>query len=231
MHFEYIAAAASHGIDAGGRRHRRPDGVRRADDDDRGAGGGAVGDGAGNKGREAAAAALEMATLFRKLDEGIERMTASTERRSTRRARKRSLVIARAKRRCRCSISGRSAARRCATVRRDVLDARGRTAGRRSATSCATFATTLATGIAATVADIDPLIAEAAEHWRIERMNVLDRLILRLAVYEFLHEPETPAKVIINEALELARTFSTDDSVRFINGDARRDPPHDWQRE
>jgi len=49
-------------------------------------------------------------------------------------------------------------------------------------------------------------------------MNVLDRLILRLAVYEFLHEPDTPAKVIINEALELARTFSTDDSVRFING-------------
>ena len=62
------------------------------------------------------------------------------------------------------------------------------------------------------------MITEAAQNWRIERMNVLDRLILRLAIYEFLHEPETPAKVIINEALELARTFSTDDSVRFING-------------
>ena len=80
------------------------------------------------------------------------------------------------------------------------------------------FATTLATGVAATVVDIDPMITEAAQNWRIERMNVLDRLILRLAIYEFLHEPETPAKVIINEALELARTFSTDDSVRFING-------------
>ena len=80
------------------------------------------------------------------------------------------------------------------------------------------FATTLATGVADTVAEIDPMIGEAAENWRIERMNVLDRLILRLAVYEFLHEPETPAKVIINEALELARTFSADDSVRFING-------------
>ena len=55
-------------------------------------------------------------------------------------------------------------------------------------------------------------------HWRIERMNVIDRLILRLAVYEFLHEPDTPGKVIINEALELARSFSADDSVRFING-------------
>jgi N utilization substance protein B len=49
-------------------------------------------------------------------------------------------------------------------------------------------------------------------------MNVTDRLILRLAVYEFLHQPETPARVIINEALELARTFSSDEAVRFING-------------
>jgi len=80
------------------------------------------------------------------------------------------------------------------------------------------FATTLATGVAGAVAEIDPIIVEAAENWRIERMNVLDRLILRLAIYEFLHEPDTPGKVIINEALELARTFSTDDSVRFING-------------
>jgi N utilization substance protein B len=80
------------------------------------------------------------------------------------------------------------------------------------------FATSLAAGTAAHVSNIDPLIADAAEHWRIERMNVLDRLILRLAVYEFLHEPETPGKVIINEALELARSFSADDSVRFING-------------
>jgi N utilization substance protein B len=49
-------------------------------------------------------------------------------------------------------------------------------------------------------------------------MNVLDRLILRMAIYELLHEADTPARVIINEALELARTFSGDDSVRFING-------------
>jgi N utilization substance protein B len=80
------------------------------------------------------------------------------------------------------------------------------------------FATSLASGTAENVAAIDPLIVDAADNWRIERMNVLDRLILRLAVYEFLHEPETPGKVIINEALELARSFSADDSVRFING-------------
>ena len=80
------------------------------------------------------------------------------------------------------------------------------------------FATTLADGVADKVEAIDPMIVEAAEHWRIERMNVMDRLILRLAIYEFLNEPATPAKVIINEALELARTFSSPDAVRFING-------------
>jgi len=80
------------------------------------------------------------------------------------------------------------------------------------------FAEKLATGVADTVGTLDPVIVEAAEHWRIERMNVMDRLILRLAVYEFLHEPATPSRVIINEALELARTFSNDDSVRFVNG-------------
>lgn len=80
------------------------------------------------------------------------------------------------------------------------------------------FAQQLAAGVVNTVANLDPVIVEAAENWRIERMNVMDRLILRLAVYEFLHEPATPSRVIINEALELARTFSNDDSVRFING-------------
>ena len=80
------------------------------------------------------------------------------------------------------------------------------------------FTTSLAGGVADSIAEIDPLITEAAEHWRLERMNVMDRLILRLATYEFLHEAGTPAKVIINEALELARTFSGDDAVRFING-------------
>jgi N utilization substance protein B len=79
-------------------------------------------------------------------------------------------------------------------------------------------ASRMAIGVAGGVEAIDPLITAAAEHWRLERMNVLDRLILRLAVYEFLHERDTPPRVVINEALELARTFSTDDSVRFING-------------
>jgi N utilization substance protein B len=80
------------------------------------------------------------------------------------------------------------------------------------------FATSLADGVAGAVAELDALIGESAEHWRVERMNVLDRLILRLAVYEFLYAPDTPGRVIINEALELARTFSGDESVRFVNG-------------
>ena len=80
------------------------------------------------------------------------------------------------------------------------------------------FAMRLAEGVVSSVDELDPQIAQAAEHWRIERMNVMDRLILRLAVYEFLHAPDTHAKVIINEALELARSFSGDEAVGFING-------------
>jgi transcription antitermination protein NusB len=80
------------------------------------------------------------------------------------------------------------------------------------------FAASLAEGVIAHVAELDPLISEAAAHWRIERMNVLDRLVMRLAVYEFLHQPDTPATVIINEALELARAFSSEEAVPFVNG-------------
>jgi N utilization substance protein B len=82
----------------------------------------------------------------------------------------------------------------------------------------AAFAHGLTEGVAAHVAELDPLIAEAAAHWRLERMNVIDRLVMRLAVYEFLYEQETPASVIINEALELARAFSSEDAVPFVNG-------------
>jgi N utilization substance protein B len=80
------------------------------------------------------------------------------------------------------------------------------------------FANTLVDGVASHVEAIDPMISEAAAHWRLERMNVIDRLVLRLAVYEFLYEPDTPATVIINEALELARAFSSEEAVPFVNG-------------
>ncbi len=80
------------------------------------------------------------------------------------------------------------------------------------------FAVELFRGVAGHVGRIDPLIAGAAEHWRLERMAVVDRLILRLAVYEFLYRPETPGRVVINEALELARTVRPEEAVRCING-------------
>ncbi len=80
------------------------------------------------------------------------------------------------------------------------------------------FATRLAVETVERLGDIDPLIAETAQRWRPERMAVLDRLILRMAVCEMLRGPGTPPPVVINEALELARTFSTEESVKFING-------------
>jgi N utilization substance protein B len=80
------------------------------------------------------------------------------------------------------------------------------------------FASDLARDTVGRLPAIDPLIAETAERWRPERMAVLDRLLLRMAVCELLRDPATPAAVVINEALELARTFSTEGSVKFING-------------
>lgn len=81
-----------------------------------------------------------------------------------------------------------------------------------------TFASGLARDTVAGLDTIDPLIAETTERWRPERMAILDRLILRMAICELLRDPDTPRAVIINEALELARAFGTEDSVRFING-------------
>jgi transcription antitermination protein NusB len=80
------------------------------------------------------------------------------------------------------------------------------------------FATALARDTVEALAAIDPLIAETAERWRPERMAVVDRLILRMAICELRRDAGTPPAVVINEALELARTFSTEESVKFING-------------
>jgi N utilization substance protein B len=80
------------------------------------------------------------------------------------------------------------------------------------------FATALAVDTTEGLSVADPLIAETAERWRPERMAILDRLILRMAVCEMLRDRSTPTAVVINEALELARTFTTEESVKFING-------------
>jgi N utilization substance protein B len=65
--------------------------------------------------------------------------------------------------------------------------------------------------------ELDERIRARAEHWRISRMAIVDRNVLRLAVYEFMYEP-TPRTVAINEALEIARRFSTYEATQFING-------------
>lgn len=65
---------------------------------------------------------------------------------------------------------------------------------------------------------IDQLISKYAENWRLERMSVIDRNILRLAVYEVHYQDDVPTSVAINEAVEIAKRFSTDDSGPFING-------------
>ncbi len=80
------------------------------------------------------------------------------------------------------------------------------------------FANRIVTGVISGLSDIDLIISRHAERWRISRMAAVDRNILRLAVYEFLHEPDTPRAVVINEALEIARRFSTPEATQFING-------------
>jgi N utilization substance protein B len=75
----------------------------------------------------------------------------------------------------------------------------------------------LVRGTAVNLGRIDPLITRHAEHWRIERMPIVDRTILRLGIYELL-EADAPRAVVIDEALELARAYGTGPSVKFING-------------
>ena len=79
------------------------------------------------------------------------------------------------------------------------------------------FSDKLVHGALKELSTIDDRIRTRAEHWRIERMAIVDRNVLRLAVYEFLFE-DTPHTVIINEALEIARRFSTFEATQFING-------------
>jgi transcription antitermination protein NusB len=79
------------------------------------------------------------------------------------------------------------------------------------------FADDLVCGTIDNLAAIDDRIRTRAEHWRIERMAIVDRNVLRLAVYEFLYR-DTPNTVAINEALELARRFSNFEATQFING-------------
>ncbi len=80
------------------------------------------------------------------------------------------------------------------------------------------FTTALVGGVREHQPSIDAMIQQVAENWRIDRMAAIDRNILRLGAYEVLFCSEVPAKVAINEALELAKRYSTSQSSRFVNG-------------
>jgi len=80
------------------------------------------------------------------------------------------------------------------------------------------FARDLFEGAVNDIDQLDRLVRQHADNWRLERMAAVDRNILRIALYELLHHLETPAAAVINEALEIARRFSTGDSVEFVNG-------------
>lgn len=73
-------------------------------------------------------------------------------------------------------------------------------------------------GVKAHLEELDAYISRFSEHWRLERMALVDRNILRLAAFELLYSSQVPPKVAINEAIELAKNFGTEDSKAFING-------------
>ena len=80
------------------------------------------------------------------------------------------------------------------------------------------FARHLEDGVLSHQTAIDELIKKYAENWEMHRMAAIDRSILRLAAYEILHELGTPINVIINEAIEIAKKYSTAESSKFVNG-------------
>jgi transcription antitermination protein NusB len=80
------------------------------------------------------------------------------------------------------------------------------------------FANQLFIGSINRIKEIDKLIQQHTQNWRLSRMAVVDRNILRLAVFEFLAGTKTPETVVINEALEIAKKFSTHESAQFVNG-------------
>lgn len=98
----------------------------------------------------------------------------------------------------------------------DVLDETFAHAGSNSAQRI--FIKDLVYGTLEHAGESDETVAPLLQGWTIERLPTIDRLLLRMSVFEFHHRPETPRPVIINEAVELAKKFSTEDSGRFVNG-------------
>ncbi len=88
----------------------------------------------------------------------------------------------------------------------------------RISTNSQPFVTQLVQGTIQHLAQIDELLGKHATNWRLDRMAMVDRNILRLGTYELLFSGDTPPKVAINEAVELAKRFGTADSSKFVNG-------------
>jgi transcription antitermination protein NusB len=82
----------------------------------------------------------------------------------------------------------------------------------------ATFALQLVEGVIANREKLDAILSEASDHWKLDQMAKVDRIILRIAVYEIAIDRRVPTKAAINESIELAKTFSGDESGRFVNG-------------
>ena len=80
------------------------------------------------------------------------------------------------------------------------------------------FARELVTGVLDNREQLDSILSEASEHWKLDQMAKVDRVILRIAVYEIAIDRKVPTKAAINESIELAKTFSGDDAGRFVNG-------------
>lgn len=80
------------------------------------------------------------------------------------------------------------------------------------------FAEGIVRGTLAHLAELDGVIQETAEHWVLDRMPAVDRNLLRAAAYELLHRPDVPTAVVINEALEIGKKFSSAEAAAFING-------------
>jgi transcription antitermination protein NusB len=80
------------------------------------------------------------------------------------------------------------------------------------------FTRELVEGVEAHRVELDELIRSYADRWALERMPIVDRNLLRIGLYEILHRPDIPAGAAINEAVELAKLLSTEDSGRFVNG-------------
>ena len=209
-HFEYIASACAHGITAAAAATGVPMafGVLTTNSVEEALERAVPGE--GNKGREAALAALEMARLFETLGDSRHDHARC------------GLAMGRPAPRARSgaadALSDRSRPAVGADVARTHEPIGGERCHRRSTTRRATYAIALAPGAWDDRETLDGYIADAARNWRVERLAVVDRLLLRLGVHELLAHPDTPPRVVIDEAIELARAYSGDEAAKFVNG-------------